>query len=146
MTEAYDPETMPENVAVKTENNILTARVAQMQQEKWSLIEVIEDLQLRVQALESDVERKGAVLTNLVAAGHGQLILALSDPSGSFTTGKAPASSKKRSGGPNAKNASPSSPIAVNTADLRGVQLLLQEKLVENASLREEVLRLRRSD
>ena len=146
VTEAYDPETMPENVAVKTENNILTARVAQMQQEKWSLIEVIEDLQLRVQALESDVERKGAVLTNLVAAGHGQLILALSDPSGSFTTGKAPASSKKRSGGPNAKNASPSSPIAVNTADLRGVQLLLQEKLVENASLREEVLRLRRSD
>ncbi|GET89129.1 hypothetical protein, conserved [Leishmania tarentolae] len=65
----YNPENMSTWEAVQVENEALLDRLTTMQEEKWKLTTVIEDLQLQCAALKGELKRNSSAMNQLVAAG-----------------------------------------------------------------------------
>ncbi|CAG9575047.1 conserved hypothetical protein [Leishmania major strain Friedlin] len=65
----YNPEHMSTWEAVQVENEALLDRLTTMQEEKWKLTTVIEDLQLRCAALKGELKRNASTMNQLLAAG-----------------------------------------------------------------------------
>lgn len=65
----YDPERMSTWEAVQVENEALLDRLTTMQEEKWRLTSVIEDLQRQCGALKGELKRNASTMNQLLAAG-----------------------------------------------------------------------------
>ncbi|CBZ27606.1 conserved hypothetical protein [Leishmania mexicana MHOM/GT/2001/U1103] len=65
----YNPEHMSTWEAVQVENEALLDRLTTMQEEKWKLTTVIEDLQRRCAALKAELKRNASTMNQLLAAG-----------------------------------------------------------------------------
>ncbi|CAC9493465.1 hypothetical protein conserved [Leishmania donovani] len=65
----YNPEHMSTWEAVQVENEALLDRLTTMQEEKWKLTTMIEDLQLRCAALTGELKRNASTMNQLLAAG-----------------------------------------------------------------------------
>ncbi|KAK7200418.1 hypothetical protein NESM_000096100 [Novymonas esmeraldas] len=65
----YDPERMSTWEAVQVENEALLDRLTTMQEEKWRLTSMIEDLQRQCGALKGELRRNASTMNQLLAAG-----------------------------------------------------------------------------
>ncbi|CAJ1027429.1 hypothetical protein Q4I30_004510 [Leishmania utingensis] len=65
----YNPEHMPTWEAVQVENEALLDRLTTMQEEKWKLTTVIEDLQQQCGALKGELQRNASTMNQLLTAG-----------------------------------------------------------------------------
>ncbi|KAG5476902.1 hypothetical protein LSCM1_05234 [Leishmania martiniquensis] len=65
----YNPERMTTWEAVQVENEALLDRLTTMQEEKWKLTTIIEDLQRQCSALRGELKRNASAMKQLLAAG-----------------------------------------------------------------------------
>ncbi|KAG5503183.1 hypothetical protein GH5_04245 [Leishmania sp. Ghana 2012 LV757] len=65
----YNPERMTTWEAVQVENEALLDRLTTLQEEKWRLTAIIEDLQRQCSALRGELKRNASTMNQLLAAG-----------------------------------------------------------------------------
>lgn len=65
----YDPENMPTWEAVQVENEVLLGRLTILQEEKWRLTSLVEDLERYCRTLKDELKRNASTMNQLLSAG-----------------------------------------------------------------------------